>query len=123
MVLPLLCSLVVDEISCELNHGNYSYYIGGYADIANLIIGKFTQTVAEVLQTVLGIVQQWCNMTYLAIKPNKIIILSCNHEEDIKGLKELTLKSPRAQHWSLSSARLLLSTPSHHISLKPFKIS
>jgi hypothetical protein len=67
--------------------------------------------VAEVLQTALGTVQQWCNMTYLAISPNKIIILSCNQEEDTEGLKELTLMSTRAQHWSLSSARLLLSTP------------
>lgn len=57
MVLPLLCSLVVDEISRGLNNGDY--YTGGCADnIANLITGKFTQTVAEVLQTALGTVQQ-----------------------------------------------------------------
>jgi hypothetical protein len=49
---PLLWSLVADEFIWELNDGGY--YTVGYADdIAILINGKFSQTVSEVLQTVL----------------------------------------------------------------------
>jgi hypothetical protein len=50
VLLPLLWSLVVDELVWELSEGDY--YTVGYADdIAILINGKFPQTVPEVLQT------------------------------------------------------------------------
>jgi hypothetical protein len=58
VLLPLLWSLVVDELLHELNDNDY--YTGRYADdIAILINRKFPQTVSEVLQTALGIVEQW----------------------------------------------------------------
>jgi hypothetical protein len=52
VLLPLLWSLVVDELLWELNDNDY-YTIGYADDIAILINGKFLQTVSEVLQTAL----------------------------------------------------------------------
>jgi hypothetical protein len=53
VLLPLLWSLVVDDLLQELNSNGY--YTVGYADdTATLINGKFLQTMSEVLQTVLG---------------------------------------------------------------------
>jgi hypothetical protein len=57
MLSPLLWSLVVDELLWELNGSGY--YTVGYADdIAILTNWKFLQTVSEVSQTALCIVQQ-----------------------------------------------------------------
>jgi hypothetical protein len=53
---PLLWSLVMDKLIGELNEGGY-YAIGYADDIAILINGKFPQTVSEVLETALGLVQ------------------------------------------------------------------
>jgi hypothetical protein len=66
ILLPLLWSLVVDKLLGELNEGGY--YAVGYADnIEILINGKFPQTVSEVLQTALGLVQRWYDKTRLSI--------------------------------------------------------
>jgi hypothetical protein len=63
---PLLWSLVVKELIGGLN-GN-GYYTLGYADdIAILIHGKFLNTVSELLQEALSMVQQWCDRTHLSI--------------------------------------------------------
>jgi hypothetical protein len=53
---PLLWSLVMDDLLCQLNDNGH--YTVGYADdIAILIDGKFLQAVSEVLQTALCTVQ------------------------------------------------------------------
>jgi hypothetical protein len=68
---PLIWSLVVFQFLGELNKGGY------YADdIAILINGKFTQTVSEVLQAALGLVQKWCDKTGLSINPSKTVVIS-----------------------------------------------
>jgi hypothetical protein len=73
VLLPLLWSLVVDELLWELNDNDY--YIVGYADdIATVINTKLPQTVSEVLQIALRIVQQWCDRTNLSVNPNKMVI-------------------------------------------------
>jgi hypothetical protein len=64
----------------------------GYADgIAILINGKFPQTMSEVLQTALGIVQQWCDRKNLSISLNEMVIMPFTRKRDIRGLKEPTL--------------------------------
>jgi hypothetical protein len=73
VLLPLLWSLVVDELLWELNDSDY-YKVRYADDIAILINGKFPQTVSEVLQMALCTVQQWCERTYLSINPNKMVI-------------------------------------------------
>jgi hypothetical protein len=70
---PLLWSVVVDHL-WELNGSGY--YTVEYADdIASLTNGKFLQTVSEVLQTALCMVQKWCERINLSINPNKIVII------------------------------------------------
>jgi hypothetical protein len=87
---PLLWSLVVDELLEELNEGGY--HARGYADgTAILINGKFPQTVSEVLQTVLGLVQQWRDRTGLSIHLSKMVVIAFTKQRVLKGLKEPTL--------------------------------
>jgi hypothetical protein len=64
----------------------------GYADgMAILINGKFPQTMSEVVQTALGIVQQWCDMRNLSISLNEMVKMSFTRKRDIRGLEEPTL--------------------------------
>jgi hypothetical protein len=87
---PLLWSLVVDKLLWELND-NYYYTVGYADDTAILINGKFAHTVSEVLQTALGIKQQWCDRTNSSINPNKMVIIFFTRKTDIRGLKKPTL--------------------------------
>jgi hypothetical protein len=88
-VSPLMWSLVVDELLWELNN-NYYYVIGYADDIANIINGKFFQTVSEVFQTALCKDQQWCERTDLSINPNKTVITPFTTKRNIRGLKQPT---------------------------------
>lgn len=72
-------------------HDNEYHTIRYVDDIANLINGKFSQTMPEALQTDLGIVLQRCNRTTFSINPNKMVIIPFTRKRDIKGLKEPTL--------------------------------
>jgi hypothetical protein len=45
-------------------------------DTEMLINGKFIQTLSEVLQTALGLVQQRCYGTELSINPSKTVVIS-----------------------------------------------
>jgi hypothetical protein len=79
----------VDGLLGKLNEG---YYAIGYSDdTAILISGKFPQTVSELLQTALGLVQQWCDRTGLSINPSKTVVVPFTKKRVLKGLKELTL--------------------------------
>jgi hypothetical protein len=80
---PLLWSLVVDELLLELN-GNDQYTVGYAHDTAILINGKFPQTVSEVLQTALCIVQQWCDRIKLSIYPNKTALIPFTWKRNIR---------------------------------------
>jgi hypothetical protein len=80
----------VDKLQWELNDNEY-YTIRYVNDIAILIIGKFPQTMSEVLQTDLGIVLQWCDRTNFSINPNMMVIIPFSRKRGIKGLKEPTL--------------------------------
>jgi hypothetical protein len=84
MLLPLLWSLVVDELLGKLNKGGY-YAIGYADDMAILINGKFPQTVPEVLQTALGLAQQWCDRTGLSINPSKTVVIPFTKKESFEG--------------------------------------
>jgi hypothetical protein len=87
---PLLWSLVVDELIGGLNGSGY--YTLGYADdIAILIHGKLPNTVSELLQEALSMVQQWCDRTQLSINLQKMVIVPFTRKRDLRGLKEPTL--------------------------------
>jgi hypothetical protein len=66
VLLPLLWSLVVDELTGEFN-GNGCYTLEYADDIAILICRKFLNTVSQLLQEALSMVQQWCDSTQLSI--------------------------------------------------------
>jgi hypothetical protein len=85
-----LWSLVVDELLWDLNDNGY--YTVGYSDhIAILINGKFPQTVSEVLQTAVGIIQQWCGRINLSIDPTITVIIPFTRKRNIRGLEEPTV--------------------------------
>jgi hypothetical protein len=93
---PLLWSLFVDELIGRLD-GN-GYYTLGYADdIAILIRRKFPNTVSELLQEALSMVQQWCDRRQLSINPQKVVIVPFTQKRDLRGLKEPTLSGHTLQ--------------------------
>jgi hypothetical protein len=63
-------NLVEDKLTQGLNDSDY--YTGYSDDTAKLINGKFHQTVS---QSAMGILQQWCNKTYLSRNHNKMVII------------------------------------------------
>jgi hypothetical protein len=73
VLLPLLWSLVVELIG-GLN-GNGYYTLGNTDDIAILICEKFPNTISELLQEALSMVQQCCDRTQLSINPQKMVII------------------------------------------------
>jgi hypothetical protein len=76
----------VDELAGGLD-GN-GYYTLGYADdIAILIRRKFPNTVSELLQEALSMVQQWCDRTQPSMNPQKMVIYTIHPEERFKGPK------------------------------------
>jgi hypothetical protein len=89
VLLPLLWSLVVDEL-IGLNDNGYNTL--GYADdIAILVSRKFPYTVSELLQKALSKMQQWCERTQLSINPQKMVVVPFKTRRDLRGLKEPTL--------------------------------
>jgi hypothetical protein len=68
--------------------GNGCYTLGCADDIAILICGKFVNTVSELVQEALSIVQQWCDRTQLSINPQKMVIVQFTQKGDLRGLKE-----------------------------------
>jgi hypothetical protein len=96
MLLPLLWSLVVDDLLSGLNSNGY-YTVGYAGDIATLINRKFLHIVSEVLQTALCRVQQLCIRMKLSINPNMTVVIPFTRKRKIKGLKEPILSSKRIQ--------------------------
>jgi hypothetical protein len=63
ILLPLLWSLVVDELIRGLKE-NGCYTLGYADDIVTIIHGKFLNTTSELQQDALSVVQQWCERTH-----------------------------------------------------------
>jgi hypothetical protein len=80
---PLLWSMVVNELIGRLN-GNGYYTLGHANDIAIHIHGKLPNTVSELLQEALSMVQQWCDRTQLStsINPQKMVIIPFTRKRD-----------------------------------------
>jgi hypothetical protein len=54
-------------------------------------MGNFLKTVSEVLQTALGLVQQWCDRTGLSINASKTVVIPFTKKRVLKSFKEPTL--------------------------------
>jgi hypothetical protein len=67
---PLLWCLTVDDLITRLNGG--SVYTQSNTDIVCLLaVGKFSNTVSELIQRALHTVEVWCNEDGLSVKPDK----------------------------------------------------
>jgi hypothetical protein len=88
--------LTLLELRGGLN--GHGYYTLGYADhIAILVLGKFSNTVSELLQEALSMLQQWCDRTHVSINPQKMVIIPFTWNRDSRGLKEPTLSGHTLQ--------------------------
>ena len=71
----LLWSLVIDDLLNDLN-GSGGIFAQGYADdVFILVKGKFTNTVLDVFQRSLNIVQSFCNKVGLSVNPAKTTVI------------------------------------------------
>jgi hypothetical protein len=57
----------------------------------------FPNTVSELLQEALSMVQQWCDRTQLSINPQKMVTVPFTRKRDLRGLKEPTLSGHTLQ--------------------------
>jgi hypothetical protein len=96
VLLPMMWSLVVDELTGGLNE-NECYILGYADDIAILICGKFLNMVSELLEEALTMVQHWRDRTRLSIKPQKMVIVPFMRRRDLRGLNEPTLSGHTLQ--------------------------
>lgn len=70
VISPLLWNMVVNDLISTLNKNHY--YTVGYADdLAILISGKFVNTICELTNAALKIVEQWCGENGLSVNPAK----------------------------------------------------
>lgn len=84
--MPLLWSLVLDELIGELNESGC--YIFVYANNIVILIGrKFLKTISELLQGAMSMVKQWCDGTQLSINPQKLVISPFSRIRKSKGLE------------------------------------
>ncbi|CAH2095823.1 unnamed protein product [Euphydryas editha] len=70
VISPLLWNMVVNDLIAALND-NYYYTVGYADDLAILIRGKFVNTICEVTNAALKIVEQWCGDNGLSVNPSK----------------------------------------------------
>lgn len=83
---PLLWDLVVNELLERLN--NLGYYTQGYADdIVILIQGKYLNTISEVMQSALKLVENWCSKVNLVVNPTKTTLIPFTRKRKLEALK------------------------------------
>lgn len=84
---PLLWSLVVDSLLTTLMKANID--VLGYADdIAIIVRGKSENTISELTQTALCIVERWCKRHKLSVNTSKTVIVPFTKR------RKVTLKPP-----------------------------
>jgi hypothetical protein len=85
--LPLLWSLILDELIGELNENGC--YIFVYANNIVILVGrKFLKTISELLQGTMNMVKQWCDGTQLFIDPHKFVISQFTRSRKSKELEQ-----------------------------------
>jgi hypothetical protein len=82
----LLC-LVVDDLIARLSVG--SVYCQGYADdICLLAVGKFPNTVSELMQRALHTVENWCGRVGLSVNRDKTDLVIFTRKRKLSGFFE-----------------------------------
>lgn len=93
---PLLWCLVVDSLLVQLN--SLGYYTLGYADdLAVIIVGKDKNTVSEVMQMALQIVESWCTANGLGVNGDKTITILFSNLRDNSLSKRPTIFGKHVQ--------------------------
>ena len=71
---PLLWSMVVDNLITELNDARFNTQ--GYADdLVVMIVAKHDDTLSQMMQNALNMINNWCLKEDLNINPNKTVIV------------------------------------------------
>jgi hypothetical protein len=96
ILLPPLWSLVVDELMRGLSE-NGCYALVYTDGTAALISVKFPDTISELLQKALSMVQQQCYRTQLSINPQKMVLLPFTRKRDLIGLQKPVLSGHTLQ--------------------------
>ncbi|KAL1446432.1 hypothetical protein WDU94_012296 [Cyamophila willieti] len=86
VISPLLWDLVVNELLERLN--NLGYYTQGYADDVVIVIrGKYLNTVSELMQSALKLVEKWCSEVNLRVNPAKTTLIPFTRKRKLEELK------------------------------------
>jgi hypothetical protein len=94
---PLLWCLVVDELIARLNRGGV--YTQGYVDdICLLAVGKFSNTVAGLIQWPLHTVEMWCDELGLLVNPDKTGLVAFTRRTKLPGFFEPCLFGTTLHH-------------------------
>jgi hypothetical protein len=81
---PLLWCLVLDELIARLNMDGV--YTQGYADdICLLAVGKFPNTVSELIQWALHTVETWCDELVLSVNPDDTELVAFTRRRKLPG--------------------------------------
>jgi hypothetical protein len=84
---PLLWCLVVNDLLSRVNEGGV--YTQGYAgDICLLAVGKFPNTVSELIQWALPTVELWCDEIGLSVNPDKTGLVAFTRRRKLRGFFE-----------------------------------
>jgi len=76
----------MDKLIRGLNESG-CYTVGYANDTAILVSRKFPDTVSELLQEALCMVQQWCDDTQFSINPQKTVVVPFTRKRNLTGLK------------------------------------
>jgi hypothetical protein len=91
---PLLWDLVADDLLVTFN--NQGYYTQGYAnDIVILILGKHANTLSELMQMTVEIVEGWCLKEKLQVNPSKTALIPFTDKKNLEGLRLPTFFNER----------------------------
>lgn len=88
---PLLWNLVVDDLIRMLNSSGV--YAQGYADdVAILVAGKFNNTVTDLMNDALRLVDQWCQEVGLSVNPDKVVVVPFTRRRNLTGIGPFRLQ-------------------------------
>ena len=91
MLLPLIWSLVVDDLLVSLS--NKGIEVQGYAD--DIVINareKFEETLCDIVETGLKETQKWCTTVGLRLNAKKTKILPFTKRRKLEGIRPIQLR-------------------------------
>ena len=93
---PLLWNMVVNGLISTLN-ANYFFTVGYADDLAILITGNFANTICDLTQSALHIVDKWCKKYGLSVNPSKTELIMFTNRRALGDFKLPTLRGTTLQ--------------------------